>query len=262
MKTIFLLLTVIMLTLSSCSSDDSGDAYFNYFPLTSDNSWTYEVEGQTTDFDNLYVGDEIILNNKSYQQMKTTDVPFGFYSSLLRENGLRNEGQKLLLTGTLALDLGVDIPLDFALEDFILINNDAASNEVMSAKSGTISQDLNGTPITIDYTIKSTALETLPSFTTSKNVAYTDVKKVNFIINVKVTTLQTIPGTNITIPIPILNSQDVLTATHYYAQDIGMVYANNLISYSLAINPADFGLDIPQTSSQSQNEFLDSYTVN
>jgi len=251
-----------MLTLSSCSSDDYGNTYFNYFPLTSDNSWTYEVEGQTTNFDNLYVGDEIILNNKSYQQMKTTDVPFGFYSSLLRDNGLRNEGQKLLLTGTLALDFGVDIPLDFALEDFILINNDAASNEVMSTKSGTISQDLNGTPITIDYTIKSTALETLPSFTTSKNVTYADVKKVNFVINVEVTTLQTIPGTNITIPIPILNSQDVLTATHYYAQDIGMVYANNIISYSLAINPADFGLDIPQTSSQSQNEFLDSYTVN
>jgi len=132
----------------------------------------------------------------------------------------------------------------------------------MSTKSGTISQDLNGTPITIDYTIKSTALETLPSFTTSKNVTYTDVKKVNFVINVEVTTIQTIPGTNITIPIPILNSQDVLTATHYYAQDIGMVYSNNQISYSLAINPADFGLDIPQTSSQSQNEFLDSYTVN
>lgn len=262
MKTNFLVLTVLILTLSSCSSDDSGNAYFNYFPLTSNNSWTYEVEGQSTGFDNLYVGDEIILNNKSYQQMKTTNVPNGLYSLLLRDNGLRSEGQKLLLTGTLALDLGVDIPLDFALEDFILINNDASVNEVMSTKTGTISQDLNGTPITVDYSIKSIALETLPSFTTSKNMTYTDVKKVKFVINVKVTTLQTIPGTNITIPIPILNSQDVLTATHYYAQDIGMVYANNLISYSLAINPADFGLDIPQTSSQSQNEFLESYTVN
>ena len=80
--------------------------------------------------------------------------------------------------------------------------------------------------------------------------------------SVQLVTVQTIPGTSVTIPITILSTQDVVTATQFYAKDIGMVYANDVISYNLAIDPSTIGLAIPQSGSQTVTETLTTYTIN
>ena len=262
MKTTFGILFSLLLLTISCSSDDEGSSNADYLPLNFGNSWTYEVNAPNTTFDKINVGAEVLIQNKTYQKMEVAAAPTGFYATLLNENGLRKENAKVLFAGDLALDLGIDIPLNLSLSDFVLIDVQANNNTVLASQSNSISQDFNGFPITIDYSIKSTALESLSSFTTSKNETYPNVKKVKFALTIKVTTLQTIPGTTITIPITILNNQDVLLATHYYAENIGMVYGNTVISYNLAINPSEFGLDIPQSGSQTQEEFLTTYLLN
>ena len=55
----------------SCSSDDdsSGTTAVNYYPLTSGNSWNYEVEGETVQTDVLTVGDDVTINGKTYKKM-------------------------------------------------------------------------------------------------------------------------------------------------------------------------------------------------
>jgi hypothetical protein len=255
----FLFLSIV---LASCSSDNPAPENADFFPLTTGNSWTYEVIGQTSSFDNLSVGAEIIIQNKTYKKIEVTEFPAGFYATFLNQNGLRKENGKLLFAGNLNLNLGIDLPLSIALSNFVLVDAQADNTNELSSQSNSISQDFNGFPITIDYTIKSTALESLPSFTTSQNETYSNVKKVNFALNIKVVTVQTIPGTSITIPITLLNNQDVILATHYYAENIGMVYGNTVTSYTLAIDPSEFDLDIPQSGSQTQEEFLDSYNLN
>lgn len=266
MKTSFFAILAVAFLSFSCSSDDdsaSNDGLdLNFLPLSESNTWNYEVVAEESSFDNLYVGETFSFNDKTYNRMKTTAEPSGFYSLLLRENGLRKSGGSSLLSGTLSLDLGLDSPFEFVIEDFTILKDDAENNDVLSTKTGTISQTIQDIPVTIDYTIKTIALENLPSFTTSQSVSYDDVKKVKLTISLKVVATQVIEGIPIPLTITLLNTQDVLTATHYYAKNIGMVYAENLISYTLAVDPSEFDLPVPQSASQTQNEFLDSYTVN
>jgi hypothetical protein len=88
------------------------------------------------------------------------------------------------------------------------------------------------------------------------------VKKVKMSLMMSISTTQTIPGTTISLQIPILTNQEVVAATQYYAKNIGMVYNNTVISYNLAVDPSELGLPIPQSATQTSEEFLSSYTVN
>lgn len=249
--------------LFSCSSDeDSGDSptQTNHFPLTLNNTWEYDVVGQLPGTDNLYVGNDIVIGGQTYKQMMTTDEPFGFYSSLLRNNGLRNDGSKTLFTGNLNVNLGFDLPIDLSVTDFTILKTNATANEVLGSLTDTFTQDLEATPITVSYTLKATALESLPTFTTPapQNETYTDVKKVKMSLMMTITS--PVPGT--TFNLPILNNQEVVAATQYYAKNIGMVYNKTVVSYNLAIDPSQLGLPIPQSATQTTEEFLSSYTVN
>lgn len=253
--------------LFSCSSDDDTGApttQNNHFPLTSNNSWEYNVVGQLPGTDNLYVGNDIVISGKTYKQMLTTSEPFGFYSSLLRNNGLRKDGSKTLFTGNLNVNLGFDLPIDLSVTDFTILNTNANSNEVLGSLTGAFTQDLEGTPITVNYTLKATALESLPTYTTPspQGETYTDVKKVKMSLMLSIATTQTIPGTTISVQIPILANQEIVAATQHYAKNIGMVYNKTVVSYNLALDPSQLGLPIPQSSTQTTEEFLSSYTVN
>ncbi|WP_291116202.1 hypothetical protein [Flavobacterium sp. UBA6135] len=267
MKKHFLLLFIVAAFITSCSSDDSSnstDNSFVYLPLTSGSNWDYEITtaNQPSIFDDLYVGDEIVLNGKTYKQMKNIEIPTGLYCSILRDNALRNEGSKTFFTGDLSLNLGINLPIDLAVEDFLMLDHSAPSNQVLGSQSGIIQQNFEGVPLTITYTFKVTAQENLPNYVTPNNVTYSDVKKVKMTLALQLVTVQSIPGTTVTIPITILNTQDVVTATQFYAKGIGMVYANDVISYNLAIDPATFNLDIPQSGSQIVTETLTTYTIN
>lgn len=265
-KQIFTLFAFTALFYSCSSDDDSGESgvQTNHFPLTTNNTWEYDVVGQIPGTDNLYVGDDIVLSGQTYKQMLTTAEPFGFYSSLLRNNGLRNSGSRTLFTGNLNVNLGFELPIDLEVTDFTILKTDANNNETLGTLTGTFTEDLEGTPITVNYTLKATALESLATYTTPtpQSETYTEVKKVKMSLMMSISTSQTIPGTTITIDIPILANQEVVVATQYYAKNIGMVYNFTEIGYDLEINPADFNLAIPQSANQTTEEFLSSYTVN
>lgn len=248
----------------SCSSDDdsSGTTAVNYYPLTSGNSWNYEVEGETVQTDVLTVGDDVTINGKTYKKMLTETTPTGMYCTFLNNNGLRKNDNKVLLSGAITFDLGLSAPFEFQLDDFVILKENATSNETLSTKTGTINQDFDGIPVTIDYTLKTVGVESLPTYTTTRSEVYTDVKKVKFTISLKVVAVVSIPGSPIPLNVTILNTQDVVTANQFYAKEIGMVYAENVISYNLAINPDDFDLPIPQSATQTQKEFLTTYIVN
>jgi hypothetical protein len=262
MKKQLLALFAFTAILYSCSSDDAGDSgtQTNHFPLTVGNAWEYDVVGQLPGTDNLYVGTDVVIGGQTYKQMLTTNEPFGFYSSLLRNNGLRNSGSSTLFTGNLNVNLGFDLPIDLAVSNFTILKTDAGVNETLGTLTGTFTQDFDGTPITVAYTLTATALESLATYTTPspQSETYNDVKKVKMSLRLTVTT--SLPG--FPIQIPILADQEVLDATQYYANNIGMVYNKTITSYELAIDPAELELPIPQSATQTSEEFLSSYTVN
>jgi hypothetical protein len=263
MKTKFFIIAITAALFASCSSDDSsGDnaPITNYLPLTNGNYWAYDVEGQgISNRDSLYVANDTTINSIAYKKIKTQNLPFGFYSNSLRNNGLRKESDAIYMTGDAGLNLGNTLPIDISLTDLVIFKESATTNQQLGSVSGSISQDFQGFPLIIDYILKTTALETLPSFTSPDNTIYTDVKKVKITVNLKVAT--TISG--IPIPIAILNPQDVVVSIQYYAKNIGMVYNNTVISYEL-VDLSAFGINlpIPQSNTQTQEEFLDLYQVN
>jgi hypothetical protein len=137
----------------------------------------------------------------------------------------------------------------------VAFKSGASANETLSTVSGTINQVYNNYPLKIDYTLKSVAQADLATFTSPNNAAFTDVKAVKTILNVKVTTVQ------FGFPITILEPQDVIVSTQYFAKNIGVVYANTVYNY--ALNSGLGGLlNIPDAGNQVMNEFIATYKLN
>jgi uncharacterized protein YceK len=268
MKTKLFFIAIAVTILTGCSSDNSsgGSSSGVYLPLADGNYWTYDVTtvGQAlSNRDSLYISNDTVINTKTYKKFKTLNIPFGFYSNSLRNNGIRKEDDAVYMTGNAGLNLGNVLPIDLSITDLIIFKESAAANQQLGSVSGVITQDFQGYPLTINYTLKTTALETLPTFVIDEIHSYTDLKKVKTTLNLSISTTVMLPGIPIPLTVPLLNAQDVVSSTQYYAKNIGMVYANTIISYELQ-DFSQFGitLPIPQTGSQTQNELLDSHLVN
>jgi hypothetical protein len=72
-----------------------------------------------------------------------------------------------------------------------------------------------------------------------------------------VASVEVTPG--FVLPVTVLNSQDVVVSTQYFAKGIGVVYSATTIAYNLA--QAIPGSDIPTSGTQTQEEFLDTYNI-
>lgn len=265
-KSVLLAFLCVSSLFISCSNDDENGNGGNNFtvPLTDGNYWTYDVDSQGNfTRDSLYIFGDVVLNTKTYKKFQTKDdVATGFYSSSLRNNGVRKSDSKLLLSGNLSLASGQNLPinLDLTLNDFVIFNNNASINQALNSSpvTGTIQETYQGYPITINYSLQSYGGESLETFTSPNNDIYNNVKSTKIKLNVNVTTVQTIGS--ITIPITILAPQDLVISTLYTADGIGVVYVNTDTSYNINSTIADqFG--IPATGSQNQKEYLDTYMV-
>ncbi|ESU24814.1 lipoprotein precursor [Flavobacterium enshiense DK69] len=272
-KRIFLLTAIFSGLLLSCSSDDSTtgnngnnggddnpDTPTFSIPLTTGKFWTYDIkqEGLPNTRDSLYISNDIIIEGNTYKEFKTRDdMATGFYSSSLRNNGVRELNNKLLLSGDLSLaGDGQQLPigLDLSLLDFVIFKKDATLNEILSTKSGSFQQDFEGYPLTITYSLKSKGGQSFPTFTSpnADHDVYTNVKTSKIVLNVGIKTV--IGG----YPITVLQPQDVVTSVQYLSDGIGVVYTKTVTTYTLTQAAATM-LNIPQTNTQTQEEFLDTH---
>lgn len=265
-KTSYFFLFCTTASLFSCSNSADGNGSSAAFetPLKVGNYWTYDVDNVgEVNRDSLYIANDTVIASKTYKKFKTKDdLATGFYSSALRNNLLRQENGKLFLSGALSLNAAAPLPvnLDLILADFIIFNKNATNDQALNAvaKTGTISETVGDFPLTIDYSLQSFGGETLPSFTSTNGVTYSNVKATKIKLNVKITTTVEVFGTAQTLV--ALAPQDVLISTQYLADGIGVVYSNTVTSYTLNSFIAS-ELQIPATSSEKQEEFLDTYIV-
>ncbi len=253
------------LMIIGCSSDDdngnngpvTGDIYL---PLATDNYWTYDVEGSAPGRDSLYVAEDVVISGATYKKMETENVPFGFFSGSLKGNGARYADGAVMVSGNAGLNLGEAFPVEIALSNFVILRENAAANSQLSSVSGEITQVYDGYPLLIEYTLKSTAKETLENYTSPNGESYQDVKAVELTLNMSISSTIDLFGFPVTIP--ILAAQDVVVSKNYFSKNIGMVYTNTVISYELEdFSQAGFTLPIPQSGSDTQQEFLATYSV-
>jgi hypothetical protein len=261
MKKIILFGTLVFLGLGSCSDSegtfDNSDAVF--LPLTLGSSWSYDVSLDETPIgiDVLFVSEETTLNGETYQQLKTEELPNGFYTSILNNNTIRKFGDKLLITGSTGLATADFLSINIEVNDFILFKENSSNNAKLDEISGTITEDLQGLPLKIDYNLKSIFKESLSSFSVPGKETYSNVKVMQLVTNLKITTEYLVPVLNTIIDLAVLNAQDVFISTQYYAEGVGMIYSKTDVNYQLN-NFAAVGVDlpIPQEGSSVIEEYM------
>ncbi|WP_026976192.1 hypothetical protein [Flavobacterium tegetincola] len=262
MKKIYFGAAFLFLGLTSCSSNDenSVDSENIFMPLNASSAWLYDVsiENQNVGRDSLFISGETTINSNTYNTFSTASTPFGFYTNALNNSSIRKQGDKLLISGTTGFALSELFPIDINLTDFVLFKENSSNNAQLDTKSGTIEQDLQGLPIKIDYNLESFFKESLATFTVPGRESYSNVKVIKLVANLKVNTIYTLPGLNTPVSIGILNSQDVIISTHYYAEGVGMIYSKTEVNYELNdFSQAEIEFPIPQIGSSTIEEFLD-----
>ena len=261
MKHNYLIAILFMALLTSCStSDDSASTEQttenDYFPVGNGKFWVYDVQGEYPGRDSLYIASDTTINNTAHKKFKTKEVPFGFYSSSLANNGIRKSGDKLLVSGSTGVDLIEGFPIDLAVTDFVLFKENASDNEQLSSVSGTLNYQYEEFPLTFKYTMKSVFATTLPTFTVPGKGTYENVKVMKVVVNLSIESVY-VSGP-ITLPLTILPAQDVVVSTQYYVNTIGMVYSNTDINYTLANE--DISVGVPTSGSQNIKEYLVDYS--
>lgn len=258
-KIVYLFFAATFFTVSCSSSDDaavlvpsSGDT--NFLPLSTGNYWVYNVSGNAeTGRDSLFVANDTVIGANNYKKFKTHNEPVGFFSSALSNNGVKKDGNKIVVTGSTTLSISEEVPFTIGVSDFVLFKESAQNNEVLATVSGSLTQNYNGLPITIDYTLKTTATGSLPSITVNNQV-YTNVKTVKTEISAKLTTV--FSG----FPLVLLENQNIVTSTQFYAQNIGSV--KTITDFGYQVRPEVAAqLNIPASSQQHQEELLSTYSV-
>lgn len=256
--------TILMSLILSCSDETNPSSDTSYFPIKTGNYWTYNYSSPTlNEIDSIYVSNDTLIETITYNKFRSLNLPFGFYSNSLNKNSLRISSSKILLTGAVNYSLGNAIPINFDISNFVIFDELAATNKQLDFISGTISQQYESYPLTIEYKLTSTALESLPTFTANSGTIYSDIKKVKTTLNIKITSSIVIAGLPNPVAFTLLNSQDVLTAIHYYSKNIGMVHTQTSLSYQLQdFSQFNISIPLPQSGSEVQQENLSIYIVN
>jgi hypothetical protein len=243
-------LALLLMALCTGCDDSSSTSTSAFFPLTATSAWVYDVsvDAQNIGRDSLFVNGETVINGNTYQNLKTKSTPNGFYTSILNNNSVRKEGDKLLITGTTGVAPNEFLPIDIDVTDFVLFKENSTNNAQLDAISGVVEQELQNLPLKIEYNLKSVFKESLATYTVPGRESYTNIKVIQLLL----------PVINSPITITILSPQDVIVSTQYYAEGIGMIYSKTDVNFQVNdFSQFNIDLPIPQQGSSTVEEFLD-----
>ena len=279
MKTIVTSLLLIILTSCSNSNNNSADEVdlsdgipTVYMPLKINNFWKYDVSSTYNgnimpSKDSLYVSNDTIINSITNKKMKSASQDpvgqaTGFYSSIMHNNGIRIDGARLKLTGTVNLPTLISDPITLNLNDFTIFKENATTGTELSSISGEFSRTIQTYLLNFNYSFKSISDENIPTININGHT-YTDIKKTKLVLNLTVTYPTVI--SNIPTNIIVLPSQDVIISTQYYAKNIGVVKNDTTINYSLnqaAASSLNLPSTVPTSGNLTQQESVTTYHLN
>lgn len=243
----------------------------NYFPSTENDFWNYEVSNTDnttsetiTSNDSLYVVSETA--NTFMLDVNEGMPANGTMNGFLSSGSLTRTNTALILNGTLELpeEIASLFNFDITLNDFILFDASAVTNTELSANTNTISQDFNGLPITITYVLSTKALGNSENITLNDTL-YNKVTASQLTLNISVSTIVSFGGFPITVA--ILDPQDILVSTNYFADTIGLVQATSQSNYQIsdtaiaALEAAGQTLAIPTSGSSTNIQNLNTFFV-
>ena len=270
-------LLILVTTLVSCSSDDSSndteEVVSNHFPLTVGNSWTYNNETAYEDgtFDNSQETISVASSNEAqgvtYYSLTSNLPPLqqGFVTGILTNGELTAADNQLIYNGELSINLSeMGIPdaesFTLPLVNVIMFDADANTGNTLTAdldKSFTQTIPIQGNDITFtfDYDLETFQRDFLESYTAGEMI-FDDVFSADVIITIEINA--SLPGTVITIP--VLDRQEAVQITNFYADNVGFIYSETAVNYNFeAINLPT----VPEIPDYSVNysQTIESYTI-
>lgn len=266
MKKVFVLL--FSMALFGCSSDDNSSTDNNnsgdFLPQQQGNYWVYDViSDEFSGRDSLYVSGTTTSQGNTYYTYSSSEVPFGFYSGLMTSGQSRVSGSKIFMTGTVSLGdmLGEDFDFGIELDDFVVFDGNASQGTPLDSESGEFEipyqEDVT---LTVEYTLSAKAGQNYPNYTTSNGDSYENVKAVTVAVTAKITANVVFSG--FPFSLTVLDNQDIISSTQYYANNVGVIFVNTDFQYQLNEIPIPgFELPIPQNFQSNTTEVLDDYSV-
>lgn len=260
-KILMLLLTVGLIACNS--DDDSNDTATittNYFPTSTNSTWTYSNTDQNGDTeDTMFVNGTEQTNGNTYTNLDTEAAASSFMVGVLTNNLVRRDGGQLIINGELSAPIEGFPEISIPLNDVVLYNANVASGETLSTLSDNFTETIMEIPLTFEYTTTSIQGAALATYT-SGTETYTDVIRSRIVLNLSVSTSIVIGAT--TLVVPILSAQDVLVVDNYYAADTGLVFSEATIDYQLEdISTTGIELPIPESDNQISTATLASFSI-
>ena len=263
MKKIALLLVLILIVSCSTSDDNGGTSILetsNYFPLTLSSYWNYNNENEEgIARDSLYTASIEVLNGLNYTKLIASEPISGFMTSMMSQSLMRTSESKLFLNGEFGTPIIEGFPnISIPLTDLIIYDKEAENGTLLSEEIGEIVEVIDAIPISINYTISTIQGDIVDegtgAFTANK------VLTSSIILNLSISTNIEILGT--VIVIPILQAQDVLKTTNYFASNVGLIFSESLIEYELE-DLSSLGIDLPIPSEDSSTTIqnIDTYKI-
>jgi hypothetical protein len=271
---------IALLFIFSCSEEeDSTDTTSNnntetqgdYFPSAVGNNWKYDVTNTNNTTSDSFVNQDDLYVVTETATTLTLDVNDGLPANgpiigLLSSGTLTKTPTTLSVNGTLDLPAQIAdlIDIEITLSNFVLFNSDANNNAQLASNTNTIVQDFNGYPLTITYQLISTALAFDENLSLN-GTTYAKVLSSKMVLNLSLSTTVTVAG--IPLPLVILEPQDVLVSTNYYADGIGLVQANSNNDYQIsattiaALEGLGVTLPIPASASNTVLQQLIAYNL-
>lgn len=265
MKLRILSIALVMISLFSCSSDDTSMNDTNnsdYFPLTTGNEWNYSNSSQTQGEQEVTNDEKLTItseNDNAYAFNSSADpLERGIITGILANGNLSKQNGQLVYNGEYVVDLSLYNldNLTIPLTDLVVYDINASAGENLSNISNTIDQTFNiqgqTFPLVIEYSLNTQQNEILESYSVS-GTSYENVLKSSVSLTLEV-------NADIIVSIPLLEEQEVLTSSNYYAENIGLIYSENQANYNFE-DFSQFGVPNMDPISIDSSQSIDSYIV-
>ena len=233
----------------------------DYFPMTVDSYWTYNNQdsGQENTRDSLFISGAEIIEDISYYQFNALEPVSGFMTSLLSQSSLNSNDDELLLNGQFGAPPIEGFPeISIPLIDLIMYDLNESNGTLLSVISGDIEEVIEEIPIKINYEINTIQGETYEDGYGN----FTNSSVLSSMININLSIVAEFEVLGIVLEVPILQPQDVIKTTNYFADGVGMIYSDTLVEYQLEdLSILGITLPIPVEDSSSSSQILDTYFI-
>ncbi|MFT5861946.1 MAG: CheY-like chemotaxis protein [Flavobacteriales bacterium] len=227
-----------------------------YFSLFVGDTWRYNVsvDAMPATQDTLTV-----LNDQNapigFAKLEASPTSTGFMTGLLGNGFIQELDNKLVYQGFLDLPVDPDNPIQIDVAEAIVYDLQMPSGSTLSVIEQTITQDLNGIPITIDVVATTIQRNIITNYTVS---GQTFEKAVQSSLVVTATISAEILG----FPVTLLNTQEVFVAENTFGLNVGLVASTATLDYEF-VDLSPFGITLPFSPSATSVSIqeIDSYVV-